>query len=118
MADSVILTVGVLTGSLFGEVADLVGKGGTICSTSVARFDDDTIRGVPISAFMLSAKNIAGNVFGRANPLWDMPRMFQLYRRGELLLDEMITRRYSLDEINRGYDDLHAGQNVRGVIVY
>jgi S-(hydroxymethyl)glutathione dehydrogenase/alcohol dehydrogenase len=118
MADSVILTVGVLTGSLFGEVADLVGKGGTICSTSVARFDDDTIRGLPISAFMLSAKNIAGNVFGRANPLWDMPRMFQLYRRGELMLDEMITQRYSLDDINVGYDDMHAGKNVRGVIVY
>jgi Zn-dependent alcohol dehydrogenase len=44
--------------------------------------------------------------------------MFQLCKRGELLLDEMITQRYSLDEVNRGYDDMHAGKNIRGVIVY
>jgi S-(hydroxymethyl)glutathione dehydrogenase/alcohol dehydrogenase len=117
MADSVILTVGVLEGSLFAEVADLVAKGGTVCVTSVARFDDNSIQ-VPISAFCLSNKAIVGNVFGLTNPLWDVPRIFDMYKRGELKLDEMITRRYRLDEINEGYADMHAGKNIRGVIVH
>ena len=33
-------------------------------------------------------------------------------------LDELITRRYKLDDINQGYADMHAGKNIRGVIVY
>jgi S-(hydroxymethyl)glutathione dehydrogenase/alcohol dehydrogenase len=44
--------------------------------------------------------------------------MFDMYRNGTLRLDEMITRRYTLDEINQGYDDMHAGKNIRGVITH
>jgi S-(hydroxymethyl)glutathione dehydrogenase/alcohol dehydrogenase len=73
---------------------------------------------VPISAFCLSNKSIVGNVFGLTNPLWDVPRIFDMYKRGDLKLDEMITRRYRLDEINEGYADMHAGKNIRGVIVH
>ncbi len=42
--------------------------------------------------------------------------MLDLYRSGRLKLDELITDRYRLEDINRGYDDLHAGRNVRGII--
>jgi Zn-dependent alcohol dehydrogenase len=35
-----------------------------------------------------------------------------------LKLDELVTRTYTLDEINQGYEDMHAGKNIRGVIVY
>jgi Zn-dependent alcohol dehydrogenase len=38
------------------------------------------------------------------------------YRAGQILLDEMITKRYALDEINDAYADLTAGQLIRGVI--
>jgi Zn-dependent alcohol dehydrogenase len=47
-----------------------------------------------------------------------VPKLLGLYRRGELKLDEMITRTYALDEINRGYADMRAGKNIRGVIVF
>jgi S-(hydroxymethyl)glutathione dehydrogenase/alcohol dehydrogenase len=40
-----------------------------------------------------------------------------LYREGRLKLDELITRRYSLDQINEGYEDMRQGHNIRGVIV-
>jgi Zn-dependent alcohol dehydrogenase len=46
------------------------------------------------------------------------PALLELYRRGELQLDEMITNTYTLDEINQGYADLRAGKNIRGVIVF
>lgn len=40
------------------------------------------------------------------------------YRSADLRLDELITRRYRLDEVNQGYDDLLAGRTVRGMIVH
>jgi S-(hydroxymethyl)glutathione dehydrogenase/alcohol dehydrogenase len=48
----------------------------------------------------------------------DIPALLGLYREGQLKLDELITRRYTLDEINEGYEDMRQGKNIRGVIVY
>ena len=39
-----------------------------------------------------------------------------MYREGELKLDELITKRYSLDQVNEGYADMRNGVNIRGVI--
>ena len=39
-------------------------------------------------------------------------------RQGRLRLDELVTQTYSLDQINDGYADMHAGRNVRGVLVH
>jgi len=41
-----------------------------------------------------------------------------LYREGQLKPDELITRRYTLDQINEGYEAMRQGENIRGVIVY
>ncbi len=48
----------------------------------------------------------------------DVPLLLNLYRRGELLLDELVSKHYQLEEINDGYADLAAGRNARGVIGY
>jgi Zn-dependent alcohol dehydrogenase len=37
---------------------------------------------------------------------------------GTLKLDELVTSRYSLDEVNQGYADLVAGKNIRGVLIH
>jgi S-(hydroxymethyl)glutathione dehydrogenase/alcohol dehydrogenase len=39
-------------------------------------------------------------------------------RAGHLKLDELVTTRYDLDDVARGYEDMHAGKNIRGVIIY
>jgi len=51
-------------------------------------------------------------------PLIDFPRMFALYLAGKLKLEELITRRYSIDEAPQAFADLQAGKNARGVIVF
>ena len=48
----------------------------------------------------------------------DITKMLDLYRAGQIKLDELVTKKYKLDEINQGYDDLLAGKNIRGVIVH
>jgi S-(hydroxymethyl)glutathione dehydrogenase/alcohol dehydrogenase len=42
--------------------------------------------------------------------------MLELYQAGRLKLDELITREYQLEDINQGYEDLHSGVNLRGLI--
>jgi S-(hydroxymethyl)glutathione dehydrogenase/alcohol dehydrogenase len=39
-----------------------------------------------------------------------------LYAEGRLKLDELITRRYKLDEVNVGYEDMREGRNLRGIL--
>jgi S-(hydroxymethyl)glutathione dehydrogenase/alcohol dehydrogenase len=63
-------------------------------------------------------KEVKGTIFGSLNPRADIPKLLDLYRVGDLKLDELITKRYSLDQINEGYQAMRDGENIRGVIVY
>jgi S-(hydroxymethyl)glutathione dehydrogenase/alcohol dehydrogenase len=63
-------------------------------------------------------KRIQGVLYGMASPREAMPRLLRYYQDGKLKLDELITKRYTLDEINQGYDDMHAGMNIRGIIEF
>ena len=47
-----------------------------------------------------------------------MPRLLGLWRAGQLKLDELITNRYTLDNINQGYEDMLEGRNIRGVLIH
>jgi len=75
---------------------------------------------VVMSMFELTVyqKRIVGSLFGNANPRYDIPKLLDLYRHGDLLLDELVTRTYSLDQVNQGYEDMRTHRNVRGMIRY
>ena len=99
---------------------------GTRCSPSPPRRAPGTwlnkleIPTVTVSGSIMTLfrKTIKGSLFGDCNPTTDIPKILGLYQAGDLKLDEIITRTYTLDEVNEGYDDLLAGKNVRGVIVH
>ena len=76
--------------------------------------------GIPValSELTLFQKRIQGALVGASNPSSDILRQAQMYRDGKIKLDELITTTYSLDQIAQGYEDMHAGKNIRGVIVY
>ena len=48
----------------------------------------------------------------------DIPMILSLWHEGHIKLCELITRSYTLDEINEGYQDLMDGKNIRGVVVH
>ena len=73
---------------------------------------------LPGAILTLFEKRIQGSLFGSGDPFHDIPLMVQLYRAGDLKLDELITQTYTLDQINQGYQDLLDGKNIRGVIRY
>ncbi len=118
LAEHAICTVGVLTADVVSAAAEIVGKGGQVTITSVGRSGETNIALTANGSVVGYQRRIQGHVFGMCNPLYDVPRLLRLYRDGQLMLDELITRRYSLEEINRGYDDLEQGRNIRGVIIH
>ena len=63
-------------------------------------------------------RKMQGSLFGGANPLYDIPMIPGLWHEGHSKLSELITRTYTLDEINEGYQDLMDGKNIRGVVVH
>jgi alcohol dehydrogenase (nicotinoprotein) len=116
-ADSAILTVGVMTADVIGAGFNAIGKGGVVIVTGLGKLLEPTIE-LPGTILTLFRKTLKGSLFGDCNPTYDIPKILGLYQAGDLKLDEIITRTYTLDQINEGYDDLMAGKNVRGVIVH
>jgi len=60
---------------------------------------------------------LIGALYGSARPVIDFPRMVELTLSGKLKVEQLISRRYSLDEINEGFERLGRGEVARGVIV-
>jgi NDMA-dependent alcohol dehydrogenase len=117
MADKVIMTPGVMHGELMELGTKLAGKGGTIVVTAVAPITQ-TESSVNLFELAMYNKEIKGTIFGSLNPRADIPKLLGLYRDGQLMLDELITNRYPLDQINVGYQAMRDGENLRGVIVH
>jgi S-(hydroxymethyl)glutathione dehydrogenase / alcohol dehydrogenase len=59
-----------------------------------------------------------GTAFGGARGRTDVPRIVDWYMEGKIAIDPMITHTLALDEINRGFDLMHAGESIRAVVVY
>ena len=59
-----------------------------------------------------------GTAFGGAKGRTDVPKIVDWYMNGKINIDDLITHRLSLSEINRGFDLMHAGQSIRSVVVY
>jgi alcohol dehydrogenase len=54
---------------------------------------------------------------GSSVPTRDLPRYLELYRRGRLPIDRLVTHRLSLDEINIGMDRLQQGTAIRQIVI-
>jgi S-(hydroxymethyl)glutathione dehydrogenase/alcohol dehydrogenase len=116
-AHSAIVTVGVTTGQHVAQAVNAIGKFGTVVVTGIGDIKDE---GLPINLWLLSMmqKRIQGVIFGMGTPPVEITRLAELYRVGRLNLDDLVTTTYRLDEVNQAYADMHAGRNIRGVILH
>lgn len=117
MADQALITVGAVDEAVVTAAFHTIGKGGVVVIVGLTSLDKLTVH-VSGAEMTLFEKTIKGTLFGSANPQYDIVRLLRLYDAGQLKLDELITRRYRLDQVNEGYQDLRDGKNIRGVIVY
>jgi S-(hydroxymethyl)glutathione dehydrogenase/alcohol dehydrogenase len=116
-ADKSIITVDIVKSEVVLAATLATRKGGTIVITGLSDPTKVSIE-LPSSLLTLFEKRIQGSLFGSGDPFKDIPRLVDMYRAGQLKIDEMITRTYTLDEVNQGYADLLEGRNVRGVIIH
>jgi NDMA-dependent alcohol dehydrogenase len=115
LADHAILTVGEMNEEVITQGFEMIGKD---CQLTITGIGYGLTVHLPGAAMAGWQKRIQGVLFGSANPLHDIPKLLGLYRAGDLKLDELITRRYTLDQINEGYRDLLEGRNIRGVVLH
>lgn len=73
---------------------------------------------VPGPDFIFAEKSIIGSFYGSTRQTFDMPWLMELYRQGRLKIDELITRRYELGQINEAYQALKNGEVNRSVIMF
>ena len=99
-----------------GELAALcfraIGRGGIAVVVGVAKPSDST--SVRTMTLPFEEKTLTGSYFGSCVPRMDFPRMLALYTAGRLKLDELITRRYAIEEAAQAFADLESGKNARG----
>ncbi|MEM7405584.1 MAG: S-(hydroxymethyl)glutathione dehydrogenase/class III alcohol dehydrogenase [Pseudomonadota bacterium] len=59
-----------------------------------------------------------GTAFGGAKGRTDVPRIVDWYMEGKINIDDLITHTLSLNDINKGFDLMHAGESIRSVVLY
>ena len=104
------------SGPLAESAYRAIRRGGVAVVVGVAKPSDST--SVRSMTLVFEEKTLTGSYFGSCVPRVDFPRMLALYLKGELKLEELITRRYRIAEAPQAFTDLESGRNARGVIVF
>lgn len=90
--------------------------GGTLTLVGLSPMGTGT--NLPGSVITRQEKTVKGSYYGTVNPARDFPLFLDLYMAGRLDLERLVTRAYTLDQINEAYDDMLTGEVARGVIVF
>ncbi|HPG22120.1 MAG TPA: S-(hydroxymethyl)glutathione dehydrogenase/class III alcohol dehydrogenase [Amaricoccus sp.] len=67
---------------------------------------------------LVTGRTWKGTAFGGARGRTDVPRIVDWYMEKKIQIDPMITHILALEDINRGFDLMHAGESIRSVVVY
>ncbi|GAA2822272.1 S-(hydroxymethyl)glutathione dehydrogenase/class III alcohol dehydrogenase [Aminobacter anthyllidis] len=67
---------------------------------------------------LVTGRTWKGTAFGGARGRTDVPKIVDWYMEGKILIDPMITHTLKLEDINKGFDLMHAGESIRSVVVY
>ena len=98
------------------EALEATRPGGALTLVGLSPMGSGT--NLPGAVITRSEKTIRGSYYGTVNPRRDFPRFVDLYLAGKLKLGELVTRKYSLEQINEAYADMLGGEMARGIIVF
>ena len=97
------------------DAFNMLCKGGTATVVGAARYD---LRVELPALSLLREKKLQGSMMGGVRTQIDIPRYVAMYMAGKLKLDELISRRRPLSEINEAFDDMRQGEVARSVILF
>jgi Zn-dependent alcohol dehydrogenase len=113
-ADYVFITVG--SPAAMEQGYKLSRTGGSVVFVGIP--DWKTKMPLPIGITVAYEKKILGSFMGSTRLQVDVPKLVSLYQNGRLQLDELITGRYSLDQINEAIANMEEGHALRNVIIF
>jgi Zn-dependent alcohol dehydrogenase len=99
------------------QVVNMTRRGGEAVLVGVPRMDVM----LQIPAFLglvLNAKTIKGCWYGSSNTHQDVLKLVDLYKSGELKLDELISREIKVEDVNEAFEAMGSGEVARSVITY
>mgnify|MGYP002010373289 FL=1 len=67
---------------------------------------------------LVTGRSWRGTAFGGAKGRTDVPKIVDWYMDGKINIDDLITHTMPLDEINKAFDLMHAGESIRSVVTY
>ena len=67
---------------------------------------------------LVTGRGWRGTAFGGARGRTDVPKIVDWYMQGKIDIDPMITHTLALEDINKGFDLMHAGESIRSVVVF
>jgi len=102
LADKAIVIVGNVEAGVVAQAVDAVSKAGTVVLTGMS--DPTEVPTIQLNGTFMAvyAKRLLTTLYGHCNPHVDIPKLAGLYRNGQLKLDELITARYQLADVNKG----------------
>jgi len=113
-ADYAIITVG--NPAAVNQALSYVRRGGTIVAVGMP--PTGAAATVPVGDFVYMGQKLLGSNIGSTRLAVDIPRLVALYQSGRLKLDELITQRYRLEDINDAVAAMERGEALRNVIVF
>jgi len=99
-----------------GQAIDTLSPGGTCVLIGVP--ESGATLPLDVRPLVTGERVVRGSSYGSARTREDLPRLVSLYLAGKLRIDELINRRYGLDEANEAFRALAAGELARGLIVF
>lgn len=97
------------------QAFDCLEPAGTLVAVGLGRVGETFA--IPVNNLVQRQKRVIGSLYGSANPLVDLPKIFGLYLAGRLPLDELIGASYRLDQVNEAYAALAHGSVGRAVMI-
>lgn len=117
-ADVVIVCTGNTVEPIVTSAYSVLGKRGRLVLAGMTQDVMEKNIHLPGTQLVFNEQTVKGTIYGSSNPRRDIPLLMDLYSRGLLKLDELVTHEYPLSEINQGFEDLRTGKNLRGVVAH
>ncbi len=96
------------------QAYDAVRRGGVVVAVGIPPVG--ATADLPAPSLPREEKVVTGSFYGSCRPQVDMPLVVDLFMEGRLDLGALVTRTFTLDEINEGFAAMNAGEVARGVI--
>lgn len=95
---------------------DLIRRGGSLVLVGIP--DDKATHPLLLAQTVWNERRVLSSSMGSTRLSTQVPQLIALYQQGRLKLDELISRRYPLEEINEAIDSMERGEALRNVIVF